>query len=90
MRASKCWSLMGVQVFGYAVEEEVALAAVTNYLVTLFIRRSMDVKDKTIYVSDPVWFDQTQPPAKACWLNFMHEAQLCHPGAANALILLRP
>ena len=69
-----------MQAFGCAVEEEVAVAAVTNYTVTLFMKRSMDVRNKTIYVSDPVWFDQTQPPAKACWLNFLHEAQLCHPG----------
>ncbi len=55
-----------VQAFGCAVEEEVAVAAVTNYMVTLFIKRPMDVRDKKLYVSDPVWFDQTQPPAKAC------------------------
>ena len=53
-----------------------------DYMVTLFIKRSMDVGDKTIYVSDPIWFDQSQPSARACWLNFMQEAKLCHLGAA--------
>ena len=73
---------MLVQVFACAVEEEVAVAAVTSYEVTLFIKRSMDVTEKRIWVSDPVWCDQTRPSARACWLNFMHHAQLTYPGVA--------
>ena len=59
-----------------------AVAAVTNYEVTLFIQRPADVTDKAIYISEPVWFDQSQPSARACWLYFMHEAQRRYPGTS--------
>ncbi len=77
---------MVVQVFACTVEEEVAVAAVTSYEVTFFVKRSMDVTEKKIWVSDPVWFDQTQPSARACWLNFMREAHLTYPGVANSYL----
>ena len=70
------------QVFACAVEEEVAVAAVTSYEVTLFIKRSMDITEKKIWVSDPVWYDETWPSARACWLNFMQQAHLTYPGGA--------
>ena len=79
-----------VQAFANAVEEEVAFAAVTNYEVTLFIMRPQNARDKTIFVSDPVWCTQTRPSANACWLNFMLQAQRSHPGTFDAALACAP
>ena len=65
------------------MEEEVAFAAVTSYMVTLFVMRSMNVSEKHVYVSDPVWSHETGPSTRACWFNFMYEAQQCHQGATR-------
>ena len=73
-----------MQAFGYMVEEEVAVAAVTNYEVTLFMQRPADVTDKAIYISEPVWYDQARPSARASWLFFMQEAQRRYPGTISS------
>ena len=66
-----------------------AFAGVTNYEAAVFIKRPQDVRDKTILVSDPVWLHQLYPSAFACWLTFMEQARLRHPGAYrhNAIML---
>ncbi len=65
--------------FSYMVEE-VAVAAVTNHEVILFLHRPADVSDKAISISEPVWFDQRQTSARGSWLFIMWEAQRRHPG----------
>ena len=71
-----------VQAFALAVEEGVSLAAVTSYMVTFFIMRA-NVSNKHIYVSDPVWFNETGPSARACWYTFMAMAQDKRSGASS-------
>ena len=70
-----------VQAYGYSVEEGVAVFAVTDYQVVFFMSRLPDVTDKRIRVSEPVWWDQANPSAKACWLRFMELAAQRHPGS---------
>ncbi len=48
-----------MQAFGYMVEEEVAVAAVTNYEVTLFMQRPADGTDKQYTLVSP--FGMTKP-----------------------------
>ena len=62
-------------------EEEVAVFAVTDYRVAFFMSRSPDVMDKRIRISDPVWWDQAKPSAKAYWLRFMRLAAERHSGS---------
>ena len=67
--------------YGYSVEEEVAVFVVTDYKVTFFMSRSPDVTDKRIRISEPVWWDQANPSARAYWLSFMQLAAQRHPGS---------
>ena len=71
------------QAFACAVEEEVAFAAITSYYMTIFIGRSLDVREKSIYTSGLVWSDQRQPSAGICWLNFLLEVQQGPQGAVS-------
>lgn len=70
-----------MQAYSYSVEEEVALFVVTDYKVAFFMSRSPDVTDKQIRVSEPVWWDQANPSAKAYWLRFMQLAAQRHSGS---------
>jgi hypothetical protein len=47
---------------------------ISNYHVTVFLKRSEDVQDKRLWASQPVWWDQEQPSARSCWLWALHEA----------------
>ena len=79
-----CKPMCGImQAFELAVEDEVAFAAITSYKVTLFIMRSMNIRKKDIYVSDPVWHDDTGPSARASWYSFMYESEQRHSGAIS-------
>ncbi|CAL5229058.1 g12307 [Coccomyxa viridis] len=71
-------SRAALQAYCYSVEEEVAVFAVTDYRVAFFMSRSPDVMDKRIRISDPVWWDQAKPSAKAYWLRFMRLAAERH------------
>lgn len=52
---------------------------ISNYHVTVFVKRSEDVQDKRLWASHPIWWDQQQPSARSCWLWALHEAtQLQH------------
>ena len=65
------------------MEEEVAVFAVTDYKVAFFMSRSPDVTDKRIRISEPVWWDQANPSAKAYWLRFMQLAAQRHSGTTE-------
>ena len=62
------------------MEEEVAVFAVADYEVAFFMSRSRDVTDKVIRVSEPVWWNQANPSAKAYWLGFAALAAQRHSG----------
>ncbi len=69
-----------MQAFALAVEEQVTHVALSSYELTIFIKRSLDITEKIIYISDPVWANQEQPSAKAYWLTFVLDAQRTLPG----------
>lgn len=64
-----------LQVYGDAVMDEAPLLIVTNFHVTVFMRRSDNVLDKKLFASEPIWFDQTDPPLRACWVHALQQAQ---------------
>ena len=64
-----------LQVYGDAVMDEAPLLILTNYHVTVFLRRSHDVQDKRLWASEPIWFDCTDPPARACWVHALQQAE---------------
>ena len=55
--------------------DEAPLLILTNYHVTIFLKRSDNVQDKRLWASEPVWFDQTEPPARASWVHGLQQAQ---------------
>jgi hypothetical protein len=63
-----------MQVFGDAVIDKAPVLVLTNYKVTIFMRRHEDVHDKCLQASTPVWYDQLDPPVRASWLYAMKEA----------------
>ena len=59
--------------------DEAPLFVVTDFNATVFLRRSSDVYDNHLWASEPVWDDQSDPPARAAWVNALQEAaQLRH------------
>ena len=62
------------QVFGDAVIDEAPLLILTNYHVTVFLKRSDDARDKQLWASAPIWYDQTDPPPRACWAHGLQQA----------------
>ena len=71
--------LVHLQAYGDAVIDEAPMFIISNYHVTVFLKRSEDVQDKRLWASQPVWWDQQQPSARSCWLWALHEAtQLQH------------
>ncbi|EIE18322.1 hypothetical protein COCSUDRAFT_60291 [Coccomyxa subellipsoidea C-169] len=62
------------QVYGDAVFDEAPMLILTNYHVTVFLKRSADVQDKRLWASPPIWWDSTDPPARACWLYSLEQA----------------
>ena len=69
-----------MQAYGDAILDEAPLLVLTNYHATVFLRRSGDVRDARLRASEPVWIDQTDPPARACWLH-----ALCQAGELRGL-----
>jgi len=67
--------LHALQVYGDAVMDEAPLLILTNYHVTVFLKRSGNVLDKRLWASEPIWFDQTDPPARASWLHALQQAE---------------
>ena len=67
--------LHALQVYGDAVMDEAPLLILTNYHVTVFLKRSEDVQDKRLWASEPIWCDQADPPARASWLHGLQQAQ---------------
>ena len=63
-----------LQAFGDAVFDKAPLVALTNYDVTIFLKRSQDVKDKRLWASEPIWFDDTSPPPQVFWLYGLQTA----------------
>ena len=66
--------LHALQAYADAVLDEAPLLVLTDYNVTIFLRRSGDVKDNRLWASEPVWADQQSPPARAAWLNALQQA----------------
>ncbi|CAL5224743.1 g7476 [Coccomyxa viridis] len=62
------------EAFGDAVFDKAPLLALTNYDVTIFLKRSQDVKDKRLWASEPIWFDDTSPPPQVFWLYGLQTA----------------
>ena len=67
--------LHALQVYGDAVMDEAPLLILTNYHVTVFLKRSEDVQDKRLWASEPIWFDQADPPARVSWVHGLQQAQ---------------
>ena len=67
--------LNGLQVYGDGVMDEAPLLILTNYHVTFFLRRSATVVDKRLWASPAVWWDQTEPPPRVCWLYALQQAE---------------
>ncbi len=63
--------------------DEAPLLILTNYHVTYFLRRSADVLDKRLWASPAVWWDQTEPPPRVCWLYALQQAQELQPLKAS-------
>ena len=63
-----------LQVYGDAVMDEAPLLILTNYHVTVFLKRSDNVQDKRLWASEPIWFDQKDPPARASWVHGLQQA----------------
>ena len=55
--------------------DEAPLLILTNYHVTIILKRSDNVQDKRLWASEPVWFDQTDPPARASWVHSLQQAE---------------
>ena len=50
-----------MQVYGDAVMDEAPLLILTNYPVTVFLKRSEHVHDKRLWASEPVWWGSAAP-----------------------------
>lgn len=68
-----------LQAYGDAVLDEAPIFFLTNYHVTVFLKRSADVMDKRIWASEPIWYDRIHPPARACWVHGLQLAQQMQP-----------
>ena len=58
-----------------AVVAEAPVFALTSFNVTVFFKRSDDVKDKRLWASEPVWISQTGPSAAAMWVLVLQQAE---------------
>ena len=47
---------------------------VSNYHCTVFLKRSRHVHNKTLWASEPIWWDRQHPSARSCWLRFLRAA----------------
>jgi len=69
------WANFCMQVYGDAVMDEAPLLILTNYHVTVFLKRSEHVHDKRLWASEPVWWNQQHPSARSCWLRALQVAE---------------
>lgn len=60
-----------LQAYGDAVIDEAPLLFISNYHCTVFLKRSEHVHNKTLWASEPIWWDQQHPSARSCWLKFL-------------------
>ncbi|EIE27760.1 hypothetical protein COCSUDRAFT_39340 [Coccomyxa subellipsoidea C-169] len=61
-------------VYGDAVIDEAPLLVITNYHMTIFLKRSAHVQNKSLMASPPIWWDSTDPPPRAAWLYLLQQA----------------
>ena len=47
----------------------------TNHNVTVFFKRSRDVRDTRLWASEPLWISDTDPPACAMWAHALQHAE---------------
>ena len=64
-----------VQAYGMAVVDEAPVFALTSYNVTVFFKRSDDVRDTRLWASEPAWINQTDPSAAAVWVLVLLQAE---------------
>ena len=64
-----------VQAYGMAVVDEAPVFVVTSYNVSVFFKRSDAVEDKRLWASEPVWINQSDPPACAMWAHALQKAE---------------
>ena len=50
--------------------DEAPLLILSNYDVTIFLKRAKHVMDKRLWASPPVWWDSQRPSARCSWLRF--------------------
>ncbi len=58
-----------------AVVDEAPIFMLTNYNVTVFFKRSQDVRDTRLWASEPFWISETDPPARAMWAHALQQAE---------------
>ena len=80
----------GLQVYGDGVMDEAPLLILTNYHVTFFLRRSATVVDKRLWASPAVWWNQTEPPPRVCWLYALQQAEQLRQLKASLLRVAVP
>ncbi len=64
-----------LQVYGDAIIDEAPLLFVSNYHVTVFLKRSEHVQNKQLWASEPIWWNRQHPSARSCWLRFLQVAK---------------
>ncbi len=69
------WAYFCMQVYGDAVIDEAPLLILSNYHVTVFLKRSEHVHDKRLWASEPVSWNQQHPSARSCWLRALQVAK---------------
>ena len=81
------WSVL-LQAYGDAVVEEAPVFAISTYEVTVFCHRDFThVRDKRIWASPPIAWDNASLPPRAAWLHFMAVAQDCQDMRSKDLLL---
>ncbi len=64
-----------LQAYGKAVVDEAPVFVLTNHNVTVFFKRSQDVRDTCLWASEPFWISETDPPACAMWAHALQQAE---------------
>lgn len=64
-----------VQAYGMAIVDGAPIFVLTNYNVTVFFKRSQDVRDMRLWASEPLWISDTDPPACAMWAHALQQVE---------------
>ena len=58
-----------------AIVDGAPIFVLTNYNVTVFFKRSQDVRDMRLWASEPLWISDTDPPACAMWAHALQQVE---------------